>query len=288
MTLTVTRARSRDICEQLRSRGYGIFRLTTLEAYRLSILKLEAMKFFLSEDSVKRKEYYPGEHIGYRPVGGEYVGSPEFWDTNESLNFSEMSSYRSIKNCPASEFYRAAARILPIYDQIMQGVLRSLQDYYKSSERVPRTRGASWVQVNFYRRSTADREARDLMQGKHEDGHLLTLWSGSDPGLEFFPDGPDGRAYPLTLANDEMLAMPGDLLTILTGGDIQPLYHQVRRCETVATRLAAMYFPNPEPRFPFYPFSPKADRVDLTRIAHDEKLVLRPGQPPKITIGELP
>ncbi len=46
-------------------------------------------------------------------------------------------------------------------------------------------------------------------------------------------------------AADEVVIMPGSVLTALSGGKIAPLYHQVRN-HGLDDRQSIMYFVNPE------------------------------------------
>jgi isopenicillin N synthase-like dioxygenase len=82
-----------------------------------------------------------------------------------------------------------------------------------------------------------------MLQDGHEDGHLLTLVTATGPGLEI--ETADGYR-PAEVAEDEMLIMPGSLLTLMTGGEIQPLYHRVRNSFRKEPRYSMMYFVNPE------------------------------------------
>lgn len=268
-----------SIVNDLFNQGYSIHKLSVTEAFRLAVMKLEALKFFLSPQDIKDEERYEGKHLGYRPVGGEYVGDPKFWDINESVNYSRMAAHLINAGSAAQGFYEAAEKVFPIYDEIVQTVLHGLKAHYQSDQAVPETANASWIQINYYQQAIANKAKRELMQGKHEDGHLVTIWSAQDAGLEFFPDGQDKASKPLYLSYDEVLIMPGDLLTRATGGDIKPMFHQVRRIENVYTRLAAMYFPNPDPAASLFPYAPHAEQVDLGNLTKNDKLLIRPGNP---------
>ncbi|QZN98862.1 2OG-Fe(II) oxygenase family protein [Chenggangzhangella methanolivorans] len=96
----------------------------------------------------------------------------------------------------------------------------------------------SYLQLNYYR---PGRETRDLLQDAHEDGHLLTIVTSRQPGLEFEVDG---RFEPANLAPDELLIMPGGILTLMTGGLMQPLVHQVRNVPGLRKRASLMFFVN--------------------------------------------
>lgn len=268
-----------SIISDLFHQGYSIRKLSCSDAFQIAVMKLEALKIFHSPKHIKDSETYESQHLGYRPVGGEYVGTPEFWDVNESLSFSFMAASLIKDKSPGKGFYQAAKTVFPIYDRIVQETLYELKEYYGSAEEIPETINASWIQLNYYEQALANKAKRELMQGKHEDGHLITLWSAQDAGLEFFPEGKEGKPSPLILEHDEILIMPGELLTKLTGGDIKPLFHQVRRIDDVYTRLAAMYFPNPDPQKSFFPFASHAEKIDLGALTKNDKLLIRPGNP---------
>ena len=80
---------------------------------------------------------------------------------------------------------------------------------------------SSYLEVNSY----DARSDRELLQTRHEDGHLVSLVVPDRTGLEMEEDG---RMRPALTREGQMLAMPGSLLTAMTGGEIPPLYHQVR------------------------------------------------------------
>ena len=63
---------------------------------------------------------------------------------------------------------------------------------------------------------------------------------------------------------DEIVIMPGSVLTALSGGAIQPLYHQVRN-HGLDDRQSIMYFVNPEIDEPLFGWVDSADgeRADI-------------------------
>ncbi len=65
-------------------------------------------------------------------------------------------------------------------------------------------------------------------------------------------------------AADEVVMMPGSVLTALSGGKIPPLYHQVRN-HCLDDRQSIMYFVNPEVDEPLYSWvdSPDGSRADI-------------------------
>ena len=83
------------------------------------------------------------------------------------------------------------------------------------------------------------------MQDPHEDGLYVTLWRADAPGLEV--RGPDGAWQPVRLGPCELLAMPGEIFSLLCGWRVPPLYHRVRNHPEIERRFSMMYFSNPNP-----------------------------------------
>lgn len=267
------------IASELLARGYCVADLSKDAAQVMDLVKGEALAFLRQPPDIKVREHFAGEHLGYRPIGGEYAGSPEMWDVNESLNYSHMGVCNDRLSSPDGGFYLEAARLMSILDNIVQSVLAELRSHYSSSGSAPVTISASWLQVNYYRMDIARKAHRTILQGRHEDGHLLTLWNSIEEGMEIFADGPDMNPTPVVLNPSQILIMPGDLMEKATGGEIKPLFHEVRRCDNITERLAMMYFVNPDPCVPCFPFNPKAPAVDLAEIVAHDKLLIRPGKP---------
>ena len=71
---------------------------------------------------------------------------------------------------------------------------------------------------------------------------------------------------------DEIVIMPGSVLTALSGGKIPPLYHQVRN-HGLDDRQSIMYFVNPEVEAPLYSW---IDAPDGTRTDIREHVQTRP------------
>lgn len=107
-------------------------------------------------------------------------------------------------------------------------------------------RRSSCVEVNWYLRD----DQRDLLQDRHEDGHLLTLATSDGPGLEIEIAG---RMQPAEIQDGALLAMPGSLLTAMTGGQVQPLYHQVSN-HRLPRRTTVLFLANPPLDQPTRPY----------------------------------
>jgi isopenicillin N synthase-like dioxygenase len=105
---------------------------------------------------------------------------------------------------------------------------------------------ASVMQVNSFGAAVD----RDLLQYNHEDATLLTVITANAAGLEAVIGE---EVTPLTFAPDEVMVLSGSVLTEMTGGEILPLYHQVRN-HHILERKSIMYFVSPDTDGPIEPF----------------------------------
>lgn len=130
------------------------------------------------------------------------------------------------------------------------------------------------AQVNYSRPEELD---RDFLLDEHEDGHLVTLVNASADGLEI-KVGEDW--HPLSPKAGHVLVMPGSLLSLMTGGALQPLYHRVRNLRAPAERLSVMIFVNPDLTRPLPPWvgGDGAGTLDVLEVACRNPLMF--GLPP--------
>jgi isopenicillin N synthase-like dioxygenase len=134
-------------------------------------------------------------------------------------------------------------RVAELLDEVVATILVSLQRYYGvPNPDVPQfaTAFGSHLQLNYY---NPTKHRRDLLMDCHEDGLLFTIQHANAPGLEIRLR--DGSFAPVTTGRDELFIMPGDIAMLLSGGEIQPLYHRVRNVSAVQERMSLMYFANP-------------------------------------------
>lgn len=204
----------------------------------------DARQFFYLPRDVKEKSAFAGMHLGYRGIGIEYSQSPERPDLNESFSYrlSHDSEYGDAVPESAAILYADLKQLADAYNGIANDFFAALATHFDASETsLFSTNLDSWLQVNYYKPNKVERE---YMQEKHDDGHLITLWLATGPGLEVFPANAP-KAEPLEPQLDHLAVMSGQLLNLLTGGTIPPLYHQVRCHPELSERLSLMYFVNP-------------------------------------------
>jgi isopenicillin N synthase-like dioxygenase len=102
--------------------------------------------------------------------------------------------------------------------------------------------GWSRLQVNYSRPDSAKGE---IIHHRHEDSDLLTVAVATEAGLEIERSPGEWRALPHRL--DQLLILPSEVLWLLSGGRIAPLYHRVRRVAGIERRLALLYFADADP-----------------------------------------
>jgi len=90
---------------------------------------------------------------------------------------------------------------------------------------------------------------------------MVTVLHSTAPGLEIYVND---EIQPMLPNHDEVVIMPGSVLTALSGGKIPPLYHQVRN-HGLDDRQSLMYFVNPEVDAPLYGWvdAPDGNREDI-------------------------
>jgi isopenicillin N synthase-like dioxygenase len=137
-----------------------------------------------------------------------------------------------------TDFLSALSSWRAVLAPMAEEIFAELASRYGASESIMFER-SSYQQLNNYYPTSP---AIELLQDRHEDGHLVTFINATAPGLEMENDG---QFVPVDFARDEVLVMPGSLLTAMTGGQVTPLYHRVRNCQEPA-RMSLMYFVNPQ------------------------------------------
>ena len=216
--------------------GYARIRLEAHHAGTLEALLAAVRDYFSRPEVDKLKNMSPDFNFGFRPFGRQYSITPDRPDLNES--FTYWADDPSL--IPNSHLISGFTTALSAYWGCVAGVARDLlqatAQHFGSSSRFA-CESASYLETNWYFQT----HERELLQDRHEDGHLLTFAHSDAPGLEIEVGG---RMVPVTFGPSELLVMPGSLLTYLTGGWISPLYHQVRN-HGLARRRTILYLVNP-------------------------------------------
>jgi len=244
---------ARDILDK----GYAVVKLDEIDANNLHKAISTAVAFFERPLEEKNAHGSSDHNYGYRPFGIEYSMSPDRPDMNEC--FTVWSSRLDL--IPEAEgiadlsgaFLDWRDSLAPLVKAILDEVARNF-----GTESAPEFEKASYLQINYCLPAPAE---RDLLQDKHEDGHMVTVLHATAPGLEIYVND---DVKPMLPAKDEIVIMPGSVLTALSGGKVPPLYHQVRN-HGLDDRQSIMYFVNPEIDEPLFGWidSPDGERADI-------------------------
>jgi len=208
------------IADQLATRGHARIDLDAAEQDALGAVRDQAARFFALPDTTKRRHADADGLHGWRPHGMQHSGDPALPDQCESFAFWEgradlIPMHAGIRPFTAAlgEWWMIAMGIA----EAITGQLARRYSYPCDLDVGP----SSYLEVNSYNA----RSDRTLLQTPHEDGHLVSLVVPDRPGLEIEDDG---RMQPARTRDGQLLVMPGSLLTAMTGGEIRPLFHQVR------------------------------------------------------------
>ncbi len=237
--------------------GYAVVKLSDIDTRNLHQAIDTAVDFFQRPLEDKKAHGSTDHNYGYRPFGIEYSLSPERPDMNEC--FTVWSSRLDlIPN--AADVEDVTGAFLDWRDSLAPLVKAILDEVAKNfgTDAAPEFEKASYLQINYCIPAPAE---RDLLQDKHEDGHMVTVLHATAPGLEIYVND---EPKPMLPAHDEVVIMPGSVLTALSGGKVQPLFHQVRN-HSLDDRQSIMYFVNPEIDEPLYGWIASGDgeRADI-------------------------
>lgn len=228
------------IAHSLIDDGYAILEEPRLCA-ALQEVFAEGRRFFALPEEARRAASQPALIEGYLPMYSEYSVTPERPDLCEGFAVWQRNAASPAVQGWAGEtpLHRAMSAVLPDYRASVNAIFAALGRELNPAGAALPDLEASYLQMNYYR--PADHQ-RDLLQDPHEDGHLLTMLRPTASGAEIFVKGAFLR---VEIPASSVLLMPGSLLTLMTGGIIQPLIHRVRNDGSTAIRQSLMYFINP-------------------------------------------
>jgi len=205
----------------------------------------EAAAFFSLPLALKNQSALGDLCEGYRGLGTEYSDVEERPDLHESFWVHAFNAEKGRARFDHGQpLYQSMLHVAKLFDRIIASLLVTMQRYYgvpDADEPQFATASGSHLQLNYY---VPPRHTRDFLMDCHEDGLLFTIHQSNASGLEI--RAADGSFVPMTTAPGELFIMPGDIAMLLSGGDIQPLYHRVRNVPDVRKRMSLMYFANPD------------------------------------------
>jgi isopenicillin N synthase-like dioxygenase len=234
----ITATRAETIVDDLLSQGYSRIPLAEAEATRLADVYAQAEQFFDHDLTALLRYSGSSTNHGYRKLGDEYSVTPERPDQNDSFSLWADDTSLIPNRDEITGFLTALSDWRAVLAPMAEEIFGELGHRFGAADPIVFER-ASYQQINNYYPTPASVE---MLQDAHEDGHLMTFINATAPGLE----RADGDGFePVVFSTDEVLVMPGSLLTALTGGQVPPLYHRVRNC-LEPERMSLMYFVNPQ------------------------------------------
>jgi isopenicillin N synthase-like dioxygenase len=230
------------VAEQTLAAGHARRRLEPADRDVLNRLREAAREFFgLPGD---RKAEYGDGASGYGGYGLR-------WSEPEDPGQRDDRTARD--ECETFSLYGDRPERVPNYRQI-PGLTAALLTWQRVAARITAEilgdlansygyRGAwrfeptSCLQVSNYGRP----DGRGSLILPHTDSHVITLVCPDQPGLEIEVDG---VMQDIWAAPDEMFVLAGELLELMTGGEVRACRHQVSQRDLPEGRTAVLYFVN--------------------------------------------
>lgn len=231
-----------SLMPQLEERGFAIIQIDAALAGAIDHSFALGRGFFAQPVETKQRYALPAFVEGYRELGPEYSKTPDRPDLTESFSIWHRNRARPELAAWAAEcpLHGQLHRIFDAMTGLTRKLFATMASHWAPGSPELRFRDGSWLQLNHYEPA---RFSRELLQDPHEDMHLITLIRADAPGLEIEVNG---AFVPAEISRNELLVMPGSILSLMTGDRIKPLYHQVRNNRRSDPRSAIMFFVNPE------------------------------------------
>lgn len=272
--------RGAELAARLEGQGYLVLSSPPALEERIELLWTAGEAFFPLPAEIKRRNVLP-EYDGYHDIGKEYSDTPDRPDLAESFwarLIHENETWR-LPDEAGRALHRAALAASAALEALLRPITEALARHYAGTAYTPDLAfscdKASHLQFNRYQPA---RHSREILTDAHEDGLYLTLLFADAPGLEVLT--PDGAWVPLQPRRGELIAMPGEIFSLLCGYRVPPLLHRVRNHPEVQRRFAMMYFANPNPVRGFRPWVRNARNEGVDIIERAIQNPTRYGLPP--------
>ncbi|UGT61413.1 2OG-Fe(II) oxygenase family protein [Nocardia asteroides] len=268
----MTHTRTTEVVDQILRSGYATISLVSNEAQLTQQVIEKASEFFRLPINQKLGARASDNNHGYRTIGLEYSQVSTRPDLNESFSiwgFHKPEALAPNAATLARSLQSWHLELAPLVEEVLLALRHKLfptgqSDSISSIE-------SSYAQINHYGPIDAQID-RPFLQDTHEDGHLITLLTTEQAGLEVSRSD-EGPFQPITPGLDFLLIMPGSALTAVSGGAISPLYHRVRNLK-LRSRYSLMYFANPSLLRPVYGWS----QIDEAGVDLGPAIAAKPNQ----------
>lgn len=266
--------------EMLEERGYLVIRVGDELALSVNSIYALGRAFFRSSKSIKQKNAIPSINEGWKDLGGEFSVAAARPDLHESFWVTQKRQQNvATRYSPDGlRLYGEMFRCISMLNEIERGITADLMRYLGvgADATTFRCDRDSDMQILYYQPSI---HTRDLLQDPHDDSLYLTFAKADSPGLEILDS--KGDYHPVRLAPNEILIMPGEILSLISGYRITPLIHKVVRHPEQNERMALGYFtlPNIELGGTLRPWIANGSNANIdimARLIHNQNQFLIP------------
>lgn len=260
-------------------KGYLIINATDELLNCINSIFFKASKFYQNDKSIKSINCIPNLNEGWRDLGGEFSITPEQPDLHESfwVTQKQKAKVSSIYSEEGLNLYDNMFNCISIYNDIERTLTKMLMEYYGQDVSVIpgfNCEHDSDMQVLYYQPCIHD---RDLLQEPHDDSLYMTFAKATNRGLEILL--PDNQFHKAILQKNEILVMPGEILSLMTGYKIKPLIHKVVRHTEQMDRFSLGYFTLPninegQKIIPWVSNETNKDIDIMSRVIHNQNQFL--------------
>lgn len=223
-----------NYAKSLTHNGYAIIKINPLMRKHIRFIQNEFHSF---DKGVKEEFSFVKNTDGFMPLGITFARDEEKTDLSETFNYWHKYKKLHSEHIFSNElFYKTISICEFEFFKIAHSILHEVVGQYQYTHPLD-IRDDSYVQFNIYP-DAMKRSSRINLQDQHEDGHLITLIKPNGPGLTINLNGLD---HIVNLEADEAIVISGSLLTELTDGEIQPIYHSVLDLNLPSSRASLIY-----------------------------------------------
>lgn len=236
------------VVENLQNDGFSLIPLAVSQAEAIKTAFEAAGHFFRAPLGEKTPNKIC-EDCGYRPMGVEYSQSSDRPDAVESFTACSRTSASAttLASASARRLYERMLTVIDVLEPIAEALTIQLAERFSGRSYRTALSGAfrqwSCLQMNYSRPADI---TRPFINELHEDGHLITIACSTGGGLEV--QRKDGFLMPISRTCDEAVIMPGEIAFLLSGGEIEPLYHCVRPEPNLHERMSLLFFGDIDPK----------------------------------------
>ena len=238
-----------DTTVRLRTQGFLqlVAQDAVLEAVQATFTA--AREFFAASEEEKHGCVLPLD-CGYRPYGAEYSVTADIPDALESFTVSDRARIHGVamSSTRGHELYARMDAAFGLMEVLSEALAHQIASDVSGGTAGALCAGAfrrwSRLQLNFARPTAT---SNDFINELHEDGHFLTIVKSTGSGLEVRT--PQGNFISPAVEPHEVLVMPGQIVSLMTAGEIKPLYHRVRKMRGQAERMALLFFADIVPQY---------------------------------------